>query len=223
MKKVIILNASPRKNFNTATLLKEAQKGAESVGAQVEYINLVDLNYKGCVSCFACKVKGNKTGGLCAYRDDLRPVLEKILQADALIIGTPIYYSYPTGMFRNLLERLFFAMMTYDKDDTNPYATKLLVEKKLATGIIYTMNCTPELYEKFNYPAILSPDWNAFKRFFGSCEVLNSYNTYQFSDYSRYMADIVDEKDKAHTRDTQFPIDKQKAFELGKKLVESNL
>lgn len=48
MKKIMILNASPRKNFNTATLLKEAQKGAESVGAQVEYINLVDLNYKGC-------------------------------------------------------------------------------------------------------------------------------------------------------------------------------
>ena len=220
MRKVIILNASPRKNFNTATLLKEAQRGAESVGAQVEYINLVDLNYKGCMSCFACKVKGNKTGGLCAYRDDLRPVLEKILQADALIIGTPIYYSYPTGMFRNLLERLFFAMMTYDKDDTNPYATKLLVEKKLATGIIYTMNCTPELYEKFNYPAILSPDWNAFKRFFGSCEVLNSYNTYQFTDYSKYMASVFSEEAKAHAKDTQFPIDKQKAFELGKRLAE---
>ena len=175
------------------------------------------------MSCFACKVKGNKTGGLCAYRDDLRPVLEKILQADALIIGTPIYYSYPTGMFRNLLERLFFAVMTYDKSETNPNAPKLLLEKKLATGIIYTMNCTPERAEQFNYPAILSSDWNAFKRFFGSCEVLNSYNTYQFTDYSRYMADIVDEKDKAHTRDTQFPIDKQKAFELGKKLVESNL
>ena len=46
-KKVIILNGSPRKNFNTAKMLKEAQKGAESVGAEVEYINLVDLNYNG--------------------------------------------------------------------------------------------------------------------------------------------------------------------------------
>ena len=42
MKKVIILNSSPRKNFNTAKLLKEAQKGAESVGAQAEYFNLYD-------------------------------------------------------------------------------------------------------------------------------------------------------------------------------------
>ena len=221
MKKAIILNASPRKNFNTATLLKEAQKGAEQAGAQAEYINLVDLSYKGCVSCFACKVKGNKTGGLCAYRDDLRPVLEKILQADALIIGTPIYYSYPTGMFRNLLERLFFAMMTYDQGAT-PGMTKLLINKKLPTGLIYTMNCTPQRAEQFNYPAILSPDRNTLERFFGYCEVLNSYNTYQFTDYSKYMANLVDEQEKAKQRDTQFPVDKQKAFDLGKKLVEMN-
>ena len=94
MKKVIILNGSPRKIFNTAQMLKEAQKGAESVGAEVEYINLVDLNYKGCMSCFACKRKGSTTNGLCALKDDLRPVLESILQADAVIIGSPIYYSF---------------------------------------------------------------------------------------------------------------------------------
>lgn len=222
MKKAIILNASPRKNFNTATLLKEAQKGAQAAGAEVEYINLVDLTYKGCMSCFACKVKGNKTGGLCAYRDDLRPVLEKILQADALIIGTPIYYSFPTGMFRNLLERLFFAVMTYSKSDTDPSTTKLLLEKKLAVGLIYTMNCTEELAKQFNYPALLAPDWNAFKRFFGSCEVLHAYNTYQFTDYSKYMADMFDEPGKAHARQTQFPLDKQKAFDLGKRLLEMN-
>ena len=111
MKKVIILNASPRKNFNTFQLLNEAQKGAESAGAEVEFINLVDLNYKGCMSCFACKRKGANLGGLCAWKDDLRPVLEKIIQSDAVIIGSPIYYSYPTGMFRNLIERMLFASL----------------------------------------------------------------------------------------------------------------
>ena len=112
MKKVIVLNASPRKNFNTAKLLVEAQKGAEAAGASVEYIYLVDINYKGCMSCFACKRKGSTTNGLCAFKDDLRPVLEKILQTDAVIIGSPIYYSYPTGMFRNLIERMLFAAST---------------------------------------------------------------------------------------------------------------
>ena len=219
MKKVVILNASPRKKFNTATLLKEAQKGAESTGAQVEYINLVDLNYKGCMSCFACKLIGNKTNGLCAYRDDLRPVLEKILNADALIIGTPIYYSYPTGMFRNLIERLFFAQMTYSKSDV-PNVPKRLVDKKLNVGLIYTMNCTPELAEQFNYPVIMAPDNRYIKMYFGYCEVLNVYNTYQFSDYSKYLADIIDEKEKAKQRDKQFPIDKQNAFDMGKRLAQ---
>ena len=219
MKKVVILNASPRKNFNTATLLKEAQKGAESTGAQVEYINLVDLNYKGCMSCFVCKLIGNKTNGLCAYRDDLRPVLEKILNADALIIGTPVYYSYPTGMFRNLIERLFFAQMTYSKSDV-PNVPKRLIDKKLNVGLIYTMSCTPKIAEQFNYPVIMAPDNNYMKLYFGYCEVLNSYNTYQFSDYSKYLADIIDEKEKAKQRDEQFPIDKQNAFDMGKRLLQ---
>ena len=218
-KKVIILNASPRKNWNTAKMLKEAQKGAESVGADVEYIDLINLNYKGCISCFACKKIGNTTGGLCAYKDDLRPILEKILNADALIMGTPIYYSYQTGMFRNVLERLFFAMMTYSKGD-DPTFPKMLLKKKLNVGFIYTMNCNPEQAEMFNYPAIFAPDVNTAKRFFGYCETLTAYNTYQFSDYSKYMADMGDEKAKAKQRDEQFPKDLEKAFDLGKRLTE---
>ena len=91
MKKVVVLNGSPRKNCNTALVLKEAKKGAESVGAEVEYINLVDVNYKGCMSCFACKRKGANLGGLCAWKDDLRPILERIVNSDAVIIGSPIY------------------------------------------------------------------------------------------------------------------------------------
>ena len=51
--KTIILNGSPRKNWNTAQMLKEAQRGAESVGAETEYIDLFDLSYTGCRSCLA--------------------------------------------------------------------------------------------------------------------------------------------------------------------------
>jgi multimeric flavodoxin WrbA len=55
--KVIALNGSPRKKWNTATLLKHAVDGAASNGAETELIHLYDYNYKGCISCFACKVK----------------------------------------------------------------------------------------------------------------------------------------------------------------------
>ena len=78
MTKVIVLNASPRKNFNTAKLLQAAQKGCEQNGAEVEFFNLYDYNFLGCRSCFACQRKGSTTNGVCAIKDDIKPILEKI-------------------------------------------------------------------------------------------------------------------------------------------------
>ena len=57
MKKVVIIDGGPRKNWNTAQLLHKAQEGAESIGAEVEYISLYGLKYSGCRSCMACKRK----------------------------------------------------------------------------------------------------------------------------------------------------------------------
>lgn len=218
MKKVIILNGSPRKNFNTAQLLKEAQKGAESVGAEVEYVDLVDLNFKGCMSCFACKRKGSTTNGLCAYPDELRPILEKILAADVLIIGSPVYYSYPTGMFRNVLERLFYAAGTYQKDEQSGYF-KRAITKNIPIGIIYTMNITVELYKQLDYSTILGRNETFARMLFGYAETMNAYDTYQFSDYSKYDCEMFDPEHKAKVRETQFPNDLEKAFDLGKRLT----
>lgn len=215
--KVIVLNGSPRTNFNTAQLLKQAQKGAESVGAEVEYYDLVKINYKGCMSCFACKLKGSKTNGLCAIRDDLRPILEKVLQADAVIIGTPVYFSYATGMFRNLIERMLFAPLRYMKDE------KTCLKRKIPVGLVFTMNCPENLAQQIGYDKTLGSDENAFRRIFGHCEVLNSYDTYQFTDYSKYDCDMFDEAHKKQVHETQFPKDLEKAFDLGKRLATLKL
>lgn len=142
MKKVIIINASPRKNFNTVEVLKSNEKGAQSVGAETEFINLIDIDFKGCISCFACKRKGKSLGGLCAVKDGAREILEKIINADALIIGSQIYDFYPTGMFRNLLERMLFAGGSYMIDENGRY--ELNLKKKIPVGLIYTMNATKE-------------------------------------------------------------------------------
>ena len=218
MKKVIVLNAGPRKNFNTAQVLKEAQKGAESVGAEVEYINLVDLNYKGCMSCFACKRKGANLGGLCAWNDDLRPVLERILKADAVIIGSPIYYSYPTGMFRNLIERMLFAGGTYMLDENGGWKRNLT--RNIPVGLVYTMNVPEDMMAQFDYPAILAPNEAYLKMIYGYCEVLNVCDTYQFSDYSKYDCNVFDEHHKREVKENLFPKYLEKAFNLGKKLLE---
>lgn len=75
---VIAVNGSPRKDWNTSTLLKSAPEGAESVGARTELVHLYDLTYKGCTSCFSCKRKGNICGGLCNMRDDLRDLRARL-------------------------------------------------------------------------------------------------------------------------------------------------
>ena len=220
MKKIVILNASPRKDKNTATLLKEVQRGAEEKGAEALYVNLIDLTFSGCRSCFACKRTGNTCNGLCAYKDDLRPVLEKILQADALVIASPIYWSYPTGMFRNVIERLLFPILRYDKGERPGTASKY-IDKKMKTALIYTMNVTPEMYKQYGYETILGPDQRYMEMMFGSCEVLNAHNTWQFfPDYEKFDTSAVDLDSKQWYRDNQWPKDLQVAYELGKRLVE---
>ncbi len=221
MKKVIVLNGSPRKNFNTAKLLQEAQKGCEQNGAEVEYFNLYDYNFSGCRSCFACQRKGSITNGVCAIKDDIKPILEKCVESDAIIIGSPVYFSYPTGVFRSFIERLLFANHTYMVDKENGICKRRL-DKTIPTGVIFTMNCPEELASQINYPVILEENVKSLNHIMGYAESLYSYDTYQFADYSKYNCDLFDEKHKKEVQQTQFPKDLQKAFDLGKRLTEMN-
>jgi multimeric flavodoxin WrbA len=85
--KVMAVNGSPRKTWNTATMLRKALKGAASQGAETELIHLYDLKFTGCTSCFACKIRGGKSYGRCAVKDGLAPILKKVKEADVLILG----------------------------------------------------------------------------------------------------------------------------------------
>ena len=192
-------------------------KGASDSGAECEMIHLYDYKFKGCVSCFACKVKNNKTAGLCAYRDDLRPVLEKALQCDVIVAGSPVYFSYPTGMFRSFIERLLFPIMKYEvnPDGTRPRA----IDRTIYSGIIYTMNCPEDLAAKIHYPEYLAPNADAMNLVLGHCETVCAYNTYQFADYSRYDCSMFSEPEKARHREEVFPEDLKKAYDLGARLV----
>ena len=215
--KALFVNGSPRKNWNTHKMLEQAMKGAQDAGAECELVHLYDLSFKGCMSCFACKVKNNKTNGLCVIRDDLRPVLEKALASDVIVMGSPIYFSYPTGMFRLFVERLLFPIMSYNvnPDGTRPRA----IDRTIHSAVIYTMNCPEDLAGKIHYPELLAPNAQAMGLVLGECETLCAYNTYQFTDYSRYDASMFSEPVKAEHRDKVFPEDLKRAYELGKRLV----
>ena len=109
----MVVNAGPRKGFNTDTLLCEAANGAQAAGAEIQRFDLFRLEkYTGCISCFGCKKERFK--GKCICRDGLMPVLDAIREADGLIIGSPNYLSEMTASFRALYERLIFQNLTYN-------------------------------------------------------------------------------------------------------------
>ena len=211
--KILAINGSPRKNWNTATLLNKALEGASAQGAATEIIHLYDLNFKGCVSCFACKLKGGKSYGKCAYKDDLTPVLEKIENADAVILGSPIYFGNVTGEMRSCMERMAFQYLVYDKNYSS------LNKKHKSIGFIYTMNINEDMVKEWGYDSVLSSTEKYFERIFGASESLFVTDTYQFSDYSKYVVTAFDEVHKAERRREVFPIDCEKAFEMGVRLV----
>lgn len=128
--KVIEINGSPRKQWNTATLVNKALEGAASVGGEVEMINLY--------------------------------------------------------------------MQTF----------------------IFTMNCPEEWLEKYNYPTILDSNREELDRVLGYAEKYFSCDTYQFADYSKIDMSLFDESEKRKHREKQFPIDEQKCFEMGVRLVD---
>lgn len=207
--KVIAFNGSPRKNWNTATLLEKALEGAASQGAETELIHLYDLDYKGCKSCFACKLKDGKSYGKCAVNDDLMPILRKIEETDAIILGSPIYLGAVTGEMRSFLERLTFPYLEYAPN----YPT--LFKRTIPTGFIYTMNVNDSRMKEMGYDKTLGTVEMFLKRTFGASESLYVTDTYQFSDYAKYVVTSFNPEEKAKRRKEQFPKDCQKAFEMG--------
>ena len=214
--KVYAINGSPRKNNNTGTLLKKALEGVKSSNKEIEteIINLYDYNYKGCISCFACKLKDGKSYGKCAVKDDLKEILEKLSQADGIIFGSPIYIHGITSQIRALLERLIFAYLSGD------VLGESLAPKKMPTAFIYTMNMPEDMMQKSGYPNSFNKHEELIEVVFTKPEVMYSTETYQFDDYSKYKVGLVSEEERAKKRKTQFPLDCDKAFEIGTSLLK---
>jgi len=211
--KIIAFNGSPRKNWNTAILIEKALEGAASAGAETELIHLYDLDYKGCMSCFACKTRGGASYGRCAMRDGLTPYLKKVEDADAILLGTPIYFMAASGEMRSFMERLMFPYLQY----IEPYQS--LLTKKIKAGIIYTMNITDEQFNQSPLKPHLERNEFSIQSLFGPVESLHSFDTLQFTDYSKVVADRFDPEKKAAGRRDRFPEECRKAFEMGVRLV----
>ncbi len=215
--KVIGINGGARKGWNTDTLVKKALEGAASAGAETEMIELYAEPLKGCLECFACKRKGNKTGGLCAIRDNMRPLLEKALAADVVIIGSPNFFGYPTGMVRAFLERFLYPLNSYKIENGRP--VRILGDRIIPAGVIFTMNANEEYYDLGGYNISLGMTRSNLEHVLGYAEQYNSYATLQFNDYSKMDADFFNAEERISRHESQFPVDEQNCFEMGKRLV----
>ncbi len=213
MKKIVAINASPRSNRNTGTLVREAAKGAESVGAEIEIIDLYRLEkFTGCVSCFGCKLPENP--GKCICKDGLYPVLEKIRNADGIIIGTPNFLGNVSAGFRALYERLIFQKISYKTEPKN------YCERKIPVLFIMTSNVSEDFYPRIGYDKMLENYKNSLDSMVGPTKIMVCGDTLQVDDYEKYGWSVFDPDAKKLRHEKVFPQEKQKAFLLGAELAE---
>lgn len=208
-KKITVVNAGPRKGWNTDTLLNKASEGASASGARIERFDLFKLEkYTGCISCFGCKKE--KFKGHCVCRDGLTPVLDSIRGSDGLIIGSPNYLSEMTASFRALYERLIFQSLTYNTE------TPCCKVKEVPVLLIMTSNAPDTAYKTLveNYRQTLG-------RFVGPCKVFVSGDTLQLNDYGKtdWPWSMFDPEKKKARHETVFPEECKAVYELGRELT----
>ena len=162
-------------------------------------MHLYDLEYKGCISCFACKLKGGKSYGKCAVRDGLAPLLEKLAAADAFVLGSPVYFGDVTGEMRSCLERLLFQYLVSSRSPAT------LFPRKICTAFVYTMNMPENMLKETSYDLLFSHNEAVLARIFGQAETLCSYETLQLEDYSRIVFEYFDPAGRVERRRNVFP------------------
>ncbi|SPF56164.1 conserved hypothetical protein [Candidatus Desulfosporosinus infrequens] len=213
--KLIALCGSARKQGNTAKMLHQVIEGAKSVGAETEFVNLFDLNYKDCISCYACKLKNSKSFGHCMVNDELKPLLERIEQSDVIVLGSPIYYGNLSGQMRSFTDRLLFQYLDYGGTGTGPKP------KNFKTALIATMNGNDEIYVKRGVKDTLVSLSEMIGHTLGSCELLTLTDTVLFDDYSKYVYQMPDIEEKSSRIEKISAEDMNKAFDLGVRLIKS--
>ena len=214
MHKVIAVNCSPRKNNNTAQLVAEAARGAEERGAEVEIVNLYELEpFMGCRSCFACKTEAHL--GKCVFKDGLADLLAKIRETDGLILGTPNYFGRPTAGFRALYERLVFQYLSY-KTERPSYN-----DRSIPVLLIMTSNCPEDNYGLYGYNQMLKEHTRILDAFIGPVNTLVVGDTQQVTlkQYERFGWTSMNGPAKVARHDKLWDKELARAYDAGAELV----
>lgn len=214
MKKIVIIDGGPRKGMNTAQMIEAFANGAKSAGGEeieVKTIRLYELNYSGCASCLACKLKGSKFTDVCALKDGAAEALREAAYADGLVFASPIYFFQISAQLRAFIERLFFPWLSYVDYSSNP------PKGPVPTACIYTMNAPAEISARFQNN--MSENESVIAKALQKPEHIEANFTTQVKNYDRYaFAEGTAEAKEAY-RDAHWQEDLQKAFDAGKRMA----
>ena len=156
--KVLLINGSPRANGNTARALKEVADTLAAEGVESEIFWIGNKPVRGCVACYQCI---QKSLGRCAFDDDVaNKIIEKLKDADGIVLGSPTYYGQPNGALLAVWQRICFAGGAVVRG--KPSANVAICRRGGSTAAFQTMNMP---FEMLNCPLVTSQYWNvAFGR-----------------------------------------------------------
>jgi len=200
--KTIVINAGPKRKDANAQLARSALKGAESVGADTEYVDLYKLDLHGCMNCSICK-KYEETCK-CYWRDDLSPLIEKIFNADSLLIAVPIFFSQPSSHYIAFLERLIYSLVSYDSGNK--------FKGKVNVALFYTVNYPLDYFEK-SVRSHIKPSEDLLKMLNGDV-VVEAFHVVSKNFASKMSEEELKLKEK------QFECDLKRVFEIGADLSQ---
>jgi multimeric flavodoxin WrbA len=210
MTTILGFNGSPRPTWTTSQLVRKALEGAASLGARTEYFDLNALNFKACQSCLICK-RGAQHEGKCHFQDGLTPILAKVKKCDGFIVGFSVYGGLLSALSYAFLERLLYSNRVYRKEVT-------VFGRRIRTGLVVATGA-PEAVVRPDYGAMLAHLTGLLGGVFGSCEWIGHHDAQQVEDYGQYDIQVCVPAEKIRHRKEQFPVDLQKAFELGKRVA----
>ena len=197
--KCIVINADPKRKAVNAKLAKSAAKGAESVGAEVEYVDLYKMDLSGCRICLICK--NDEDVCKCYWRDELSPLIERILDADVLLVAVPIFFSYPSSHYMALLERMIYCMVSYKSGNK--------FKGSVNVGLFYTINYPKSYFEKSVRPHLKQSE--DLLGMLNGKVVIETFSNISKNDYNN-------NPDVAKSKEKQLEIDLDTVFEIGAEL-----
>lgn len=134
--KVVAFNGSPRRDGNTNVLIKHVFSELEKEGIQTELVQLSDKIIRGCIACEKCREKKDKR---CAVKDDAaNEHIEKMLKADGIILGSPVYFQDLTPEMKALIDRAGYVSNANDRMFKNKVGASVIAVRR--SGAIHTMD-----------------------------------------------------------------------------------